>query len=104
MTTLENINASFTMISVERTLKKHILSIHGGYKPFICEICGGLFTLKSNLKMHIATVHENPRKKPYKCRICGGKFLNNNELKRHMQTVHDIPVTFMARNFHKKET
>ena len=42
----------------KQNLKKHIKSVHEGFKPFMCKICEYKAGLGSNLKKHIERVHE----------------------------------------------
>ena len=39
-------------------MKQHILSVHEDNKPFKCDICDFMSSLKSNLNRHVASVHE----------------------------------------------
>ena len=57
---------------INKKLKEHVTTVHGGKKAFECDICSATFARKSNLTTHSATVHEG--KKPYKCEICSVAF------------------------------
>ena len=39
-------------------IKRHIISVHEGNKPFRCSICGYKFSQKWVLKKHMVSVHE----------------------------------------------
>ena len=58
-----------------------------------CELCDSVFTgkilrqCKSNLKIHIRTVHEGERNFP--CHICNKPFWHPWHRKRHIQSVHE---------------
>ena len=41
-----------------RTLKKHMVSVHEGLKPFQCSICDYNYSRKDHLESHIIAVHE----------------------------------------------
>ena len=59
---------------------------------FTCKTCDKVFTLKCNLKTHIAAVHDG--KKPYKCDICDLKFATNGNKNRHMAAGINAHKTF----------
>ena len=46
----------------------------------VCQVCNKAFTLKSNLKKHIASVHEG---KTFKCNICTSNFTQKSLKKAH---------------------
>ena len=48
-------DASFTE---KGTLNIHVLSVHGGKKPFKCNICDTSFTAQGTLKRHMASIYE----------------------------------------------
>ena len=56
-------------------------------RDFKCIICDASFNLKSNLKVHIASVHEG--KKPFKCNVCDASFARNAILRSHFSSVHE---------------
>ena len=39
-------------------MNKHVASVHGGKKPFKCDICDLRCSQKGNMKTHVASVHE----------------------------------------------
>ena len=51
---------------------------HGEKKPFKCEICDHSCSLKANINIHVALVHE--RKKPFKCKFCDYAKGNMNKI------------------------
>ena len=51
-----------------------------------CDSCEQTFSQKSNLKRHIATIHETKRE--FSCDVCGKDFSSNSNLKIHIQEVH----------------
>lgn len=90
------------------TLQKHILAVHEGRKPFICEVldldgieCGVDFDTEGQLKSHAGRVHQM---KTFLCTICspegqsitGNAILDKGEvsfptyaaLRDHMKTEH----------------
>ena len=75
-------------------LKSHIEYVHEGKerKKVYCEICDRDFSHKSDLDVHIASVHEG--KKDKLCPTCGYTTACSNTLKRHIETLHeDTTVT-----------
>ena len=72
-----------------------------------CELCDSIFTgknlrqCKSNLKIHIRTVHEGERNFP--CHICNKPFWHPWHRRRHIQSVHEklkpINVIFVVNHF-----
>ena len=72
-------------------MEKHFATVHGGKKPFKCEICNHNVSQKGNvsvnyhhhLEKHIVVVHEE--KKPFKCENC-----NNNVLQKGSACITDI--------------
>ena len=76
-------------------MEKHFATVHGGKKPFKCEICNHNVSQKGNvsvnyhhhLEKHIVVVHEE--KKPFKCEICEYKCSEKGSLKHHVASVHE---------------
>ena len=60
--------------------------VHGGKKPFKCEICDYSSLQKGELNQHISDVHEG--KKPFKCEICDYSSLQKDTLNQHVLVVH----------------
>ena len=58
--------------SLKGNLKVHIASVHERKKSYVCESCKTSFSTKDHLKRHIASVHE--RKKPHRCESCKTNF------------------------------
>lgn len=53
------------------SLTNHIKSIHERNRPSNCEICEKNFLYKSDLKNHIAKVHEEKNlKRSFQCELC----------------------------------
>ena len=49
-------------------LKKHIYTVHEGYKDYKCESCNKAFSEASTLKKRIHSIHDIH--KVYKCDVC----------------------------------
>merc|ERR1712241_188156 len=81
-------------------LKKHIIAVHEGIKPFECDVCKKKFALKINMKSHIREVHEGIKRTRksnhyrYPCDTCGLVYNKRDKLKLHITTVHENPNPF----------
>ena len=58
---------------------------------FVCSICETKFKLKSELRMHVNTLHEG---KGFKCSSCPALFDFNSNLKEHFKSVHGKKKSF----------
>ena len=68
-------------------LRRHIASVHEKIKPHKCPTCGKQFKFKFNMVTHISTVHEG--KKPYACSSCDASFAQKSNLNVHIASVHE---------------
>ncbi|XP_065226138.1 gastrula zinc finger protein XlCGF57.1-like [Planococcus citri] len=68
--------------SLRSDLKRHML-IHEGVKPFKCAECGKSFRRKSHMNEHIRAYHSPYHTRPYKCDICGKRFVAQFHLNTH---------------------
>lgn len=55
-------------------------------RRFVCEQCGCAFGMRSNLKRHISTVHEQRR--IFRCELCGAAFGLKQNLCTHVRVKH----------------
>ena len=62
-------------------LKRHIQTVHGYERNFICGICGAAFKTKHTLTGHEHSIHTNQRN--FECEVCGKKFKKPFHLKVH---------------------
>ena len=56
-------------------------------KTFKCDICDYNFSLRTDMKRHMASVHEGV--KPFKCDICDYSCSEKGSMKRHVASVHE---------------
>ena len=67
-------------------LKRHVATVHEGQTLYECDECGKSFGSKGNLNQHVATVHEGL--KSYECDECGKSFSLKGNLTKHVSAVH----------------
>merc|ERR1711874_387761 len=71
-------------------LSQHIKLSHLGEKktglPGDCELCGQKFSNKSNMLIHVRTIHEGELR--FGCKFCDRSFNRNYALKRHVLLMH----------------
>jgi hypothetical protein len=67
--------------SVASNLRRHIKSVHSLEKPFACDFCDRQFSQRCNLKRHVR-IHTG--EKPYTCNTCGVCFSDQTVYKAHM--------------------
>jgi uncharacterized Zn-finger protein len=68
-------------------LKKHVERVHEQVeKPHACEICGTRYHERSNLRTHVAMVHE--KKRPHVCDDCGAAYSSKQNLGKHVLKKH----------------
>ncbi len=68
-------------------LNIHIKTVHAKIREFKCPACGEEFGLKSHLQQHIKSVHKKIR--DYSCYHCEQKFARAAFLRRHIDEVHE---------------
>jgi hypothetical protein len=63
----------------------HVQMVHEtSLKPYACKICSSSFGLKTSLRQHVQTVHENL--KPLQCKIYFAAFGTKDHLKQRFST------------------
>ncbi|CAH1784142.1 unnamed protein product [Owenia fusiformis] len=81
-----NCNQCNKNFSSESAVYHHKRGVHGGEKPFKCEICDATFSFHHSMKLH-RLKHEG--KRPFACDICDKTYLTAHHLKCHKQGAHE---------------
>ena len=76
-----------TKFEKKSNLKVHVTTVHEGNKLHKCSTCSDTFPRKISLKDHISAVHDGI--KPRKCPICFAEFAQKDQLRKHISAVHD---------------
>ncbi|XP_065224302.1 zinc finger protein 224-like [Planococcus citri] len=69
--------------SNEGNMKRHIMFLHEGLRPFECADCGKSFTRKEHMKSHIFSMHMPYQSRPYKCDTCSKFYSTRSDLNYH---------------------
>ena len=59
-------------------------------QEYTCNVCKEIFNAERTLKRHIKSIHENQTKEELQCEECDNKFTRIDNLKRHLQEIHRI--------------
>lgn len=76
---------------MKSNLKRHVMTVHEDRRGYQCKICGAAFGLKQNLVTHIRVKHE--RRRPFQCNICGISFGYKQVLQNHRRNIHGMADT-----------
>ena len=68
-------------------LKLHIAAVHEGLKPFECPTCKKSFSAIADLKRHISEVHDKVKR--FKCHFCDKSYGVSKHLKQHVKSIHE---------------
>lgn len=69
-------------------LKRHIATVHENKRVFRCELCDAAFGLKQNLCTHVRVKHMKVR--PFKCEVCAQRFGYKQVLQNHRRSIHGL--------------
>lgn len=72
--------------AMRSNLKRHVVTVHEERRGFKCGLCGSAFGLKQNLATHVRVKHEKSR--PYGCEVCGQRFGYKQVLQNHQKNIH----------------
>eukprot|EP00188_Purpureofilum_apyrenoidigerum_P001642 Plantae.Rhodophyta-Purpureofilum_apyrenoidigerum.ctg19258.p2 GENE.Plantae.Rhodophyta-Purpureofilum_apyrenoidigerum.ctg19258~~Plantae.Rhodophyta-Purpureofilum_apyrenoidigerum.ctg19258.p2 ORF type:complete len:153 (-),score=16.50 Plantae.Rhodophyta-Purpureofilum_apyrenoidigerum.ctg19258:180-638(-) len=67
-------------------LSVHVRTVHERRRPFACSNCDTFFGTRSTLRRHTKMVHLNER--PFSCPLCQKKFATNSCVQRHLRKMH----------------
>ena len=59
-------------------------------QEYICNVCKKKFNAERTLKRHVKSIHEKQTKEELQCKECDKKFTRHDNLERHLQEVHRI--------------
>ena len=71
-------------------LKYHVASVHENQRPHMCDFCGKAFKRLGDLNKH-RLIHTGER--PFQCNICNKTFNRSNSAKKHCINVHGLKIT-----------
>lgn len=74
------------VFGMRSNLKRHISTVHEDRRGFRCGICAASFGLKQNLVTHVRVKHE--RRRPFACETCGLTFGYKQVLQNHVRNIH----------------
>lgn len=76
------------LFGMRSNLKRHVHTVHEDRRTFSCNICNSAFGLKQNLATHIRVKHEKQR--PFQCDVCKQSFGYKQVLQNHRRNIHHI--------------
>lgn len=76
------------IFGMKSNLKRHVLTVHEDRRGHQCQICGAAFGLKQNLATHVRVKHEKMR--PFQCDACGANFGYKQVLQNHRRNIHGL--------------
>ena len=75
-------------------LKDHIAFMHETPKLIPCSLCGGLYRSETELKAHLRKTHAG-RSMSLPCRVCG-KVVSSRRMQEHVRAVHEKVRNFCS--------
>lgn len=78
------------VFGMRSNLKRHIATVHEAKRSFACHVCHAAFGLKQNLATHVRVKHEKQR--PFRCAVCRAAFGYKQVLQNHRRNIHGHSV------------
>ncbi|XP_041968475.1 zinc finger protein 816-like isoform X4 [Aricia agestis] len=86
--------------NLKSNLILHMRSVHLKERPYQCSVCSMGFFVKRHMLGHYMATHTNERK--FKCEVCGKAYATQNSRRKHMKKNHGITKsTLMVQNLEK---
>lgn len=80
--------------NLKSNLMLHMRSVHLKERPYECSVCSMGFFIKRHMLGHYMATHTNERK--FKCDVCGKAYATQNSLRKHMKKNHGISKSTMS--------
>lgn len=74
--------------NLKSNLVLHMRSVHLKERPYECSVCSMGFFIKRHMLGHYMATHTNERK--FKCEVCGKAYATQNSKRKHMKKNHGI--------------
>ncbi|XP_030033821.1 zinc finger protein 799 isoform X8 [Manduca sexta] len=74
--------------NLKSNLMLHMRSVHLKERPYECSVCSMGFFIKRHMLGHYMATHTNERK--FKCEVCGKAYATQNSKRKHMKKSHGI--------------
>lgn len=82
--------------NLKSNLMLHMRSVHLKERPYECSVCSMGFFIKRHMLGHYMATHTNERK--FKCEVCGKAYATQNSKRKHMKKNHGIAKNMMVPN------
>ncbi|VVC98041.1 unnamed protein product [Leptidea sinapis] len=86
--------------NLKSNLMLHVRSVHLKERPYACSVCSMGFFIKRHMLGHYLATHTNERR--FKCDACGKAYATQNSRRKHMKKNHGIAKAQMVVNLVEK--